>query len=207
MTPIYRDYRKSDYSQCEELVNEAWEFDSNFRPQALANIAKQIYTRGSEVNSNYARVVEVDGKVVGFIFGLNANRSKPKRNVLFGLKIMFKLLWVKPSVPSTRKELLQAFSDHEVNRSKLVGRGRSEIMLFVIAKAHKGKGFGTRLWSEFLDFCLESKVKSIIVETNRAGAATFYEQLGFQLIGDFDSPVHAFAAPNGQACMYEFFCK
>jgi len=207
MDVIFRDYESKDYSQCEALVNEAWELDINFKPQALADIAKQIYTKGSEINSNFKRVVEIDGNVVGFIFGLNENTTKPKGNFLFGLKIMWKLLRVKPICPRSRKELLGAFNVHEANRSKLVDRSRSEIVLFVVGKRFKGRGYGKSLWAEFLSHCHASSVRSIIVETNKEGASTFYEKLGFKIIGDFQSPVHEFAAPNGQARMYEYQCQ
>jgi ribosomal protein S18 acetylase RimI-like enzyme len=207
MEKIFRNLESKDYSHCEALVNEAWEFDTHFKPQALANIAKQIYTKGAEVNSNYMRVVEVDGSIGGFIFGLNENGPKPRGNFLFGLKIMLELLLVKPILPSSRKELLNSFSVHEGNRAKLVDKGRSEIVLFVVAKKLKGQGLGTQLWADFLSHCQENAVTSIIVETNKDGAATFYEQLGFELVGEFESPVHAFAAPNGQACIYEYRCE
>jgi len=207
MEVILRDYESKDYSQCESLVNEAWEFDANFKPQALADLAKQIYTKGSEINSNYMRVAEVDGDVAGFIFGLNEVRPKPRGNFLFGLKIMTKLLLVKPILPTSRKEILNAFKIHEINRAKLIGRGKSEIVLFVVRKEFKGKGLGTRLWADFLASCQESSVKLIIVETNKDGAASFYERLGFELIDYFESPVHALAAPEGEACMYEYQCK
>ena len=207
MEAIIRDYESKDYSQCESLVNEAWEFDANFKPQALADLAKQIYTKGSEINSNYMRIAEIDGEVAGFIFGLNETHPKPKGNFLFGLKIMVKLLLVKPTLPASRKEILDAFKIHEINRTKLVDRGKSEIVLFVVRKKFKGKGLGTRLWAEFLSNCQGSSVKSIIVETNKGGAASFYERLGFELVGYFESPVHALAAPEGEACMYEYQCK
>lgn len=207
MKAILRDYESKDYLQCESLVNEAWEFDVNFKPQALANIAKQIYTKGSEINSNYMRVAEVDGSVAGFIFGLNENLPRPRGNFVFGLKITAKLLLVKPVLPTSRKEILNAFKTHEINRSELIDRGKSEIVLFVVDEKFKGQGLGKRLWSDFLANCQDSSVKSIIVETNKDGAASFYEKLGFELIGYFNSPVHALAAPEGEACMYEYQCK
>jgi len=207
MEVILRDYESKDYSQCESLVNEAWEFDANFKPQALADLAKQIYTKGSEINSNYMRVAEIDGDVAGFIFGLNKCRPKPRGNFLFGLKIMVKLFLVKPILPASRKEILSAFKTHEINRAKLVDRGKSEIVLFVVRKNFKGEGVGSRLWADFLANCQESSVESIIVETNKDGAASFYERLGFDLIGYFESPVHALAAAEGEACMYEYQCE
>ena len=206
MEPIFREYKATDYPQCESLVNEAWEFDKNFKPPALADITKQIYTKGSVINSNYKQVVEIDGKVVGFIFGLNTNNKKPRAHFIFALKILWRLIRVKPILPSSRKELLEALKIHESNRSKLVSRRNSEIVLFVVGKAFKGKGLGTRLWEGFLSQCKQSSVNSIIVETNRDEASTFYEQIGFKIIGEFDSPVHRFATPNGQACMYEYHC-
>jgi len=68
---VLREYRDSDYEFCEALVNEAWQFEKNFEPQELADVTKCIYTRGSVIGSNYRKVVEMNGKVVGFIFGLN----------------------------------------------------------------------------------------------------------------------------------------
>ena len=67
----YREYRDSDYEICEALVNNAWKFDSNFKPQELADLAKCVYTKGSVIGSNFRMVVEKNGKVAGFLFGLN----------------------------------------------------------------------------------------------------------------------------------------
>ena len=64
---IIRDYKESDYARCESLVSNAWDFDRIFQPQGLANVAKRLYTMSSVVNSNYFKVVETDGEVVGFI--------------------------------------------------------------------------------------------------------------------------------------------
>ena len=201
-----REFRDSDYQQCEALVNEAWGFDGIFRPRELADIARLIYTRGSVLGSNYRRVVEVDGKVAGFIFGLNELGPKPKKPVLFGLSILWKLLRFKQAQPGDRKRLFKSIEEHDKNRSAIVKRGRSEIVLFVVGRRHKGKGYGKQLWTGFLGHCRASGVKSIIVETNRLGASSFYEQIGFKHIGDFDSPLHAYATPDGQACMYEYRC-
>jgi len=202
----FRDYENRDYHQCEMLVNEAWAFDENFRPQGLADIAKLLYTKGSVLNSNYKKVVEIEGDVAGFIFGFNELSDKQKNTFLFGLKILWKLYRVKPIETGDKKKLLKALADHEKNRSKLVDRGKSEIVLFVVGKKYQGLGYGKKLWSGFLSHCKQRGVKSIFVETNRLGASSFYEQLGFIHVGDFDSPLHEYATKGGQACMYEYEC-
>jgi len=46
----------------------------------------------------------------------------------------------------------------------------------------------------------------IQVETNKNGACSYYEKLGFTLVSHFDSPLHELGTPGGQACIYEYFC-
>ena len=207
MKELLRKYREEDYEQCESLVNQAWKFDKIFAPKALSDLAKCIYTKGSVLHSNYRYVVEIDGNVVGFIFGLNELSTRPGRNIIFGLSIIWRLMRIKSERPEDKKELINAIKSHEQNRTSLVGRGKSEIILFVVGEQHQGKGFGKNLWSGFKEKCIDSGVGSIIVETNKLGASSFYEQQGFNHIGDFDSPLHELATRGGQACMYEYVCK
>jgi ribosomal protein S18 acetylase RimI-like enzyme len=206
MEDVYREYKESDYAQCEELVNQAWGFDEIFSSEALASFAKLIYTKGSVLGSNYKMVVENQGRVVGFIFGLNENVNKPGRNILFALGLLWRLLWIKGNKPE-KKNLLDALNIHQKNRMKVVDRGRSEIVLFVVSKEYQGKGIGKNLWSGFKDTCIESGVESVIVETNKLGASSFYERIGFQHLVNFNSPLHELATKGGQACMYEYKCK
>lgn len=206
MEGIFREYKDSDYEECEELVNQAWGFDNIFSPKALSNFAKLIYTKGSVIGSNYKMVAESDGRVVGFIFGLNEHSIKPGINILFRLGLLWKLIWLKGDKPD-KKDLINALQAHETNRTNVAQRGRSEIVLFVVSKEYQGKGVGKKLWFSFRDMCIESGVESVIVETNKLGASSFYEQIGFVHLADFDSPLHEFATKDGQACMYEYFCK
>ena len=207
MNELLRVYKDSDYAQCEELVNKAWGFDKIFSPKALSDVAKCIYTKGSVIGSNYRMVIEIDGKVAGFLFGLNEHSKKPGKNILFGLSMLWRLIWIKSENPVDKNALMNAIKVHEENRTKIMGRGKSEIILFVVGDEYQGKGFGKKLWSGFLAQCKESGVSSIVVETNKLGASSFYELLGFRHIGDFDSPLHEFATKGGQACMYEYVCE
>lgn len=188
-------------------MNDAWGFDNHFKPQELSDVAKRMYTKGSVIGSNFRKVIEIDGKVVGFIFGLNEMSSKPKRGVLFGLDILRRMLCIKEMTFKDKKQLFKAINVHEVNRSKIVGRGISEIILFVVDPNYQGVGIGKRLLSEFTTQCKNSGVKSIIVETNKLGASGFYEGVGFKFVGDFDSPLHEYATKGGQACMHEYTCE
>ena len=200
---VFREYQSSDYASCETLVSDAWKFDSNFKPQKLANVAKYIYTKGSVLGSNYRMVVEVNGNVIGFIFGLNEYSKKPKGNILFGLGVLWRLIFIKNG-KFNKKNLINALGVHAQNRGDIVTKGRSEIILFVVSNEYQGKGYGTRLWTGFKEQCLQSGVGSIIVETNKLEASSFYEQIGFRHLADFTSPLHELTTKGGQACMYEF---
>jgi len=202
--PRLRKYKNADYEQCEALVNSAWSFDKNFRPQELANLAKYMYTKGSVKGSNYRNVIEVNGKVIGFIFGLNEAENRPGRNIIYGLGVLWRLFRIKNMERQSKKKLLSDINTHEINRSKVVDRGRSEIILFVVGKDHQGFGYGKALLSDFLSNCKNSGIKSVIVETNKLGASSFYEKVGFEHIADFDSPLHEYATKGGQACLYEY---
>lgn len=204
MTFSTRDFQPADYAPCEALVNEAWAFDQHFPPQALADLAKEIYTRGALLGSNYPRVVEKNGQVVGFLFGYNELGPKPQKNPWFSWLVLWRLFWINPLRPGDKNRLLQAIQLHEKNRAELITRRQSEIVMFVIAKPCQGQGLGTALWKDFLAHCQASGVESIIVETNSQGASSYYQRLGFTWLGDFDSPLHAYVTPNGQAQLYEF---
>ena len=197
----FREYKKEDYASCEALVNQAWNFDGVFQPQAFSSIAKQLYTKGAELESSYRLVAEDNGKVVGFIFGLNQATHKTKRNLRFKFGILWKLFRLGPSKPA-KNDLLTAMGTHEKNRSAHITTVRSEIVLFVVDKSYHGKGIGKQLWAGFLEDCSDSGISEIFVETNKQGASGFYENIGFEHLADFDSPLHEFATPDGQACVY-----
>lgn len=60
---MVRSLSDSDFSSCIEIVNHVWDFDARFKPQKLADVFKEIYVGGSLGASNFAVVVEDEGKV------------------------------------------------------------------------------------------------------------------------------------------------
>lgn len=204
---IFRKYRDSDYGACERLVSDAWLFEKNFLPKEMASLAGYLYTMGSVAASNFRRVVEEEGKVVGFLFGLNEKEAVPKhelQRLLPKLAVLKRLFSIKGVRFKEKMDLFKAMGLHEANRAKLVERGRSEIILFVVDPGYQGAGYGRQLFDEFKAYCAQSGVQSIVVETNKLGASSFYEHIGFRHLGDFDSPLHEYATKGGQACMYEY---
>lgn len=204
-TITIRDYRTEDYQACETLVEKAWHFSEILQPPALARVTRHLYTYGSMISSNHIRVVEDDGKLVGFLFGYNERCPKSMsewRRFVINLGLVGKLLFV-PGMPLREKfAVIGKFNRHEINRHQVEKRGASEINLFVIDAAYRGQGIGRRLLAEFADDCRQHGLERLIVEVNMAQASGFYEQCSFTKINDFESPVHAIAA-EATAALYE----
>ena len=205
MKPVYRSYRRGDQKVCENLVGKVWNFTSVFKNPGLRKIASLGYTVGSLEDSNYAQVVEVDGFVVGFLFGRNGNKAHFKFFLFFKLTMLWRLVFFTGD-KYERDELLAALKTHIKNRSRLVPRGKSEILLFVVDPGFQGQGLGEKLWNSFKDYCVDSGVESVFVSTNTSGAVGFYETVGFTYLGDFCSPLHTIAQWPGKPCMYQFNC-
>jgi len=198
-----RPFEEQDYFECQELVNQAWQFDALFQPAAFSQVAQEIYTRGSLLESNFCRVAVTEQQVIGFLFGFNEKRPVAK-NLWNKLKLMWRLIRVKADTKTGKKRFTNALIQHQKNRYAIAPEKISEIVLFVIHAAYRQQGLGQRLWGTFLDDCRSSRVATVQVETNLSAAAPFYAKLGFEHSANFDSPLHALATPNGQACLYRY---
>lgn len=202
-----RDYCDDDYSTCETLVDNAWQFQQNFSPPEFADLLKYLYTMGSIASSNFRLVATHHNEVVAFIFGYNNKKKLPPHDLhKFAKKLsLTKRFFLLKNVSLKEKlRFLKAMGTHEKNKSSLLQNNNSEIILFVVSPQHQAKGIGKRLFAAFLQQCQQHQVKSIIVETNSQGAAGFYQTIGFQLLNHFDSPLHDYIENYGQASLYEY---
>ena len=202
-----RNYEPQDYAACEELVNEAWHFDTIFSDANLSTTALRMYTKGGLCSGNMNLVGVCKGKVVGFLFGFNLlSKRKPRGKIKLALEALVSFNFKKMDKIELQR-FVQAITDHNKNRNTIEPGKASEICLFVVSKEFQGKKVGTQLWERFRDACISSGVDRIRVETNTHGASSYYEKQGFILVGFFDSPLHALATPGGQAGMYEYACN
>lgn len=207
MNTLIRDYRDEDYPACKDLVDVTWGFSVHFKPVGFCNLAKHMYTYGSLVSSNFRKVIESDGQVVGFIFGRNERKplkAGPARVFALNLNFLLRLLLLRNLRLKEKFAFLGVLSQHEINRSQIEKHGASEVVLFAIDKQFQGHGIGRGLLLQFLNDCQEQGVGRVIVEVNVAQASGFYQKCGFTKIQDFVSPLHEIAAGKGTiAAMYE----
>jgi ribosomal protein S18 acetylase RimI-like enzyme len=195
---FYRNYNQDDYAACEQLVSDAWHFDQLFQPTDLYWFARYVYTCGSITGSNFKKVIEHDGEVIGFIMGRNEKCALKGGSLsLIGLNLrILKRLFTLSGIGFKQKlAFLKKINQHEIARHKIQPRGTSEINLLVIHSDYQKRGIGQHLVHQFIDYCRESAADRIIVEANVVQASKFYKKMGFELIGEFESPLHALTSP------------
>jgi ribosomal protein S18 acetylase RimI-like enzyme len=202
-----RNFEQADYERCEELVNEAWQFDKIFADKTLGKTALRLYTKAGLCSGNVNLVALCNGRLVGFLFGFNtADKTMPRGKIKLALDAIFSFNFKKMD-KIERNKFLTAVTSHNKNRAEIEPNKSSEICLFVVSQDSRGYNIGTKLWEKFRDSCLATGVKRIRVETNLHGASSYYERQGFMLVSNFDSALHGLATPKGQACMYEYIVK
>ncbi|WP_430933108.1 hypothetical protein [Saccharicrinis sp. 156] len=85
-----RNFEQQDYDRCEELVNEAWHFDKIIADKNLSKTALRMYTKGGLCSGNMNLVAVYQGRVVGFLFGLNhLAKTKPRGRIRLALDAIF----------------------------------------------------------------------------------------------------------------------
>ncbi|ESA33493.1 gnat family acetyltraansferase [Leptolyngbya sp. Heron Island J] len=204
---MIRNYRESDFEYCQYLVNRVWHFDKHFYPPELAKVFSQIYVASPLALSNFIKVVDVNKKPCGFLFGRveNLPRRKSDYSGLVGqLKIMSKLFFI-PGVSLKRKlSYFHKIYLHETNRRKAENEIDSEILLLVVDPDSQGKGWGKELVNTFIESCVENEVKKVVLETDAESNYGFYNHLGFSVKGDFYSPLlKEFSGKSGKTYIYE----
>ncbi len=202
-----RDYRTDDLVRCQELINQAWDFDGNIDHPNVAELAKDFYVNGSLAESRHYRVVE-DGEVVlGLLFGAAGAGEKFDNGyggVRGSLRLLSRLLRVRGWTFAEKRKWITAISAHERARMRVMRRSDAEITLLAVDEASRGSGLGRLLLDEYLGVCRSLGKARITVETDVHSNFGFYEHCGFKRVGAFDSPMNElFTGGSGESFVYE----
>ena len=201
-----REYSEEDYADCLAIVGEAWDFDTHLQPSSLADFGKRLYTLGSLAESNYAVVVEEAGTVAGFLFGRAGDGSKLP-TAYSGLRGRLRLLGefglLRELTIGQKWLWLRAINQHQVNRSRVGVRTTNEVTLFAVSAAARGKGYGRTMMASFVNHCESLGVAQLVVETDSDSSFGFYDAFGFEVAGEFESPMNElFKGSIGRSWMY-----
>ncbi len=189
---MIRDFHYRDIDQCKEIINLVWDFDSRFSPIQLSTLFKTVYVTSSLSESDFAKVIEVDGKIEGFIFGKlgKGNFVKTEFSGFFGmLKLLYKFLFLRGAELKRKAHYLRIMREHDAKRSEIEPNKEVEVNLFAVDPNTQGKGYGKVLISSFVEHCRSKGAHTITLETDKECNMGFYEYFGFKIKGEFSSPL------------------
>ncbi|MFW5776432.1 MAG: N-acetyltransferase family protein, partial [Spirochaetota bacterium] len=204
---MIRDYRPADFSACRELVNLVWGFHARFRHVGLSRLLLEFYTRGALAASNYAKVIQRDGVVAGFIFARIETLPTPRFAWAAAVRVAVTAgrLIVLPGVRWTKKRaLLRMARTHERNRATVDSGQASEVTLFVVHPTLQGEGWGRKLMDGVIAACRAVGASRLVLETDSESNWGFYRHVGFAEKGSFESPLlEEFTGHPGSSWVFE----
>jgi GNAT superfamily N-acetyltransferase len=204
---VIRIFLDTDLQDCKNIVNKVWKFTNVFQSREQAELALDSYTGGSLAESNYATVIEENGKIVGFLFGKYGVRKplKTKYSGLYGrLSLLARLLFIGKVSLAEKFQYLRLINVHETNRHKAKANRDNEVNLFAVDPNTQGKGYGKVLMEAFIQRCKDEKVQSVTLDTDKECNFRFYEHFGYKKVAEFYSPIQEkYTGTDGTSFVYE----
>ena len=179
---VFREVNKNDYSDLKTLINDAWHFEKYINdPNSVEHMLNANMHLALSAQ-NYTQAAELNGKVVGFIYGRVDGRRIPPKNLAHLPHILFHGACLLLKSHRERK-LIRGFLNlvrvyiklHKNTRTEYDG----ELVFFVVSSKCRGKGIGKQLLNNYLDYCRQNSVKNIYVYTDTNCNYNFYDFNGF----------------------------
>ena len=203
-TPQLHSFRFTDLPKCYEIVALSFGVSERISPHILADFLAKLYVESSVIESSKAFGLEVDGEVVGFLFGRLPDEPlfQGRYSGFFGkLAMIGELLFLKGVSLVSKWTWLKNGIEHD-RRSPDLGT-KCEVTLFAISPAAQGLGGGRILLEAFIDHCVTNGQSDLYLETDASSNFRFYDHLGFKHIDSFDSPIAAaFSGGSGETFVY-----
>jgi len=203
-TPQLRSFRFTDLPKCYEIVVLSFGVPERISPRNLADFLAKLYVESSVIESSKAFGLEVDGEVVGFLFGRLPNEPlfRGRYSGFFGkLAMIGELLFLKGVSLVSKWTWLKNGIEHDRRSPDL--DTKCEVVLFAISPAAQGLGGGRLLLEAFIDHCVTNGQSDLYLETDTSSNFRFYEHLGFKHIDSFNSPIAAaFSGGSGETFVY-----
>ena len=203
-TPELRSFRSEDLPKCYEIVALSFGVSERISPRILADFLAKLYVESSVIESSKAFGLEVDGEVVGFLFGRLPDEPliQGRYSGFFGkLAMIGELLFLKGVSLVSKWTWVKNVIEHD-RRSPDLGT-KCEVTLFAILPAAQGLGGGRILLEAFIDHCVSNGQSDLYLETDASSNFRFYKHLGFKHIDSFNSPIAAaFSGESGETFVY-----
>lgn len=176
----YRKLQKSDYTEVQNIISDAFGLHNYVNDKKLLVIVKKMYLSSCLSEQKFNMVAVREGEIVGIIMGGSKNDKFKLSNILNVLKMLYygTLLWFKI------RNKKGGFN--EINRaySELIAGMKDDLdgvlTLFAIKEDMRGLGIGKELLSRLNEYYLAHNTKRIYLYTDDTCNYGFYEHMGFE---------------------------
>lgn len=176
---ILRDYQKEDSPALENIVREAWKYDSFCSPKIAAKLAK-VYLNTCLTNQTFTQVAVVNHVPVGIIMGKNIQTHKCSLT----LRVKWLLSLASLYLSKEGRRILKTFSCVDgVDKELLATSGKNykgEVAFFAINERYRGMGLGRRLFQTVVDYMKSQNIPEFYLFTDTSCNYRFYEHIGLQ---------------------------
>ena len=180
---IYRNVRKEDYAQIEELINQSFGLHGYVSSSKVLKYIKKQYLYSCLAEATYTCVAVKGERVVGVIMG----NAKEEYSVFSHLPFLIKMccfqLLLCLCLPFEGKIIRDYGRLHEIYQNfsaRHKGEFDGVVTLFAVEKECRGTGVGKTLLNRLMRYLKKRNVKKIYLYTDTTCNYGFYEHQGFK---------------------------
>lgn len=180
----YDIYRKDYLEDLARIVMETWHFEKDLKNPKDPMLINRYYIKSCLIGSVHQDVVVENGRALGVLFGSDERRGGLAKALAFaGLGVRFLGEILLGRLGRRRAALRMIREMSWMSRAGEAVKGfDSEVNLFILSGATRGKGYGRALMDRYLDFCRAQGMKKVFLWTTPTCTYSFYDRYGFQRI-------------------------
>lgn len=205
---IYRTIKKEDFSAIKEFINDAFKFNAFIQNEKILNSVLDAYLHESLLKSTFNKVVEKNGKIIGFIIAESYyDKNKGGDNKFISKVLKFKstlrLLFMNGKTREKINEFSQIANEYEKLKSSISEKYDGSIILFVVSPESRGLGIGKNLIAQTNEYFKKVGVQKYYLYTDTRCNYGFYDSQGFVRVNE-KPLMFKDSSKNMDVFMYEY---
>lgn len=178
----YRRLEKSDYTEVQNLINDAFGLHNYVGDERTLAKVKKMYLCSCLSEQKFNMVALNEGKIVGIIMG----GSKSDKFKLSNISNVAKLMYYTVSLWFTNRNKSGGYNQVHMAYGELIEGMKNDfdgvLTLFAVKKDIRGFGVGKELLSKLNQYYLDHNTNRIYLYTDDTCNYGFYEHMGFNRI-------------------------
>lgn len=187
MKPLFRNVKSEDFNKIKLMMEVAWKYQEMFDESFMGEIVVESFFNEVLHNSSYSQVAELDGEVVGVIFG-RVDSEDPKLRMLephMGKQIRDVLTASKEDQEVYINYYETTKLAHEILMRNKEKEYDSSIELFLIEEKARGYQIGSTLLKEIENYFHQQHAKKVFLYTDTECDYTFYDYKKFTQVEEW----------------------